>query len=51
MDRIEAMRLFTRLVERGSFSAAAKDLKVKQSTASKWVAELEEQLGVSLVER
>lgn len=51
MDRIEAMRLFSRLVERGSFSAAAKDLGVKQSTASKWVAALEEQLGVSLVER
>lgn len=51
MDRINAMRLFSRLVERGSFSAAARDLRIKQSTASKWVAELEEQLGVSLVER
>lgn len=51
MDRIDAMRLLHRLAERRSFSAAARDLKIKQSTASKWVAELEAQLGVSLVER
>lgn len=51
MDRIDALRLFVRLAERGSFSAAAKELKVKQSTASKWIAELEEEWGVGLVER
>lgn len=51
MDRIDAMRLFVRLVERGSFSRAAKDLKIKQSTASKWVAELEAELGVTLLDR
>src|SRR5262249_26056121 len=51
MDRIATLRLFTRLAERGSFSAAAKDLKIKQSTASKWVAELEAELGASLVQR
>ncbi|MDX2009590.1 MAG: LysR family transcriptional regulator [Myxococcaceae bacterium] len=51
MDRLEALRLFVRVAERGSFSAAARDLRVKQSTASKWVAELERQLGLGLVER
>jgi DNA-binding transcriptional LysR family regulator len=51
MDRIDALRLFVRLAERGSFSAAARDLKIKQPTASKWVAELEAQLGVRLVDR
>lgn len=51
MDKIDALRLFTRLAERGSFSAAAKDLKIKQSTASKWVAELEAELRTSLVQR
>lgn len=51
MDRLEALRLFCRLAERGSFSAAARDLKVKQSTASKWIASLEADLGASLVER
>jgi len=45
------MRLFVRLAERKSFSAAARDLRVKQSTASKWVAELEADLRVALVER
>jgi DNA-binding transcriptional LysR family regulator len=51
MDRIEAMRLFVRLAERRSFSAAAGDLKIKQSTASKWIAELERLAGSSLVDR
>jgi DNA-binding transcriptional LysR family regulator len=51
MDRIDGLRLFIRLAERGSFSAAARDLKIKQSTASKWVTELEADLGASLVQR
>lgn len=51
VDRLDALRLFSRLAEKGSFSAAARELKVKQSTASKWVAELESQLGAKLVER
>lgn len=51
MDRIDAMRLFVRLAERRSFSGAAKDLKIKQSTASKWVAALESEVGVALVQR
>jgi DNA-binding transcriptional LysR family regulator len=51
VDQIDALRLFARLAQRGSFSAAAKDLKIKQSTASKWVAELESQLSSNLVRR
>jgi DNA-binding transcriptional LysR family regulator len=51
VDRLDALRLFSRLAERGSFSAAARDVRIKQSTASKWVAELEAELGASLVER
>jgi DNA-binding transcriptional LysR family regulator len=51
MDRIDALRLFVRLAERQSFSGAAADLKIKQSTASKWVAGLEAELGVRLAER
>jgi DNA-binding transcriptional LysR family regulator len=51
MDRLDALRLFSRLAERRSFSAAARDLKIKQSTASKWVQELEAELGVNLVDR
>ena len=51
MNRLDLLRLFARLAERGSFSAAAKDLAIKQSTASKWIAELEAELRVRLVDR
>ena len=51
MDTIEALRLFTHLAESGSFTAAARRSKVKQSTASKWVAALESGLGTTLVQR
>lgn len=51
MDRLDALKLLVRVAERGSFTAAAKDLHIKQSTASKWMAELEQQLGLTLVER
>lgn len=51
MDRLKAAHAFVRLVELGTFSAAAEDLRIKQSTVSKWVAGLEAELGVPLVER
>ncbi|MCA9701806.1 MAG: LysR family transcriptional regulator, partial [Myxococcales bacterium] len=51
MDTLGAMRAFVRVVELGSFSAAATELRVEQSTVSKWVAGLESELGTSLLER
>jgi len=51
MDRINVLRAFTRLVEVGSFTAVADELRVKQSTVSKWLAQLEDELGVVLVDR
>ncbi|MEO1266783.1 MAG: LysR family transcriptional regulator [Myxococcota bacterium] len=51
MDRITLMKAFVRLVELGTFTAVAEELRIKQSTVSKWIAALEEQLGVQLVER
>ena len=51
MDRIEAMEAFVRLVELGNFSKVAKELRIKQSTVSKWMAKLEKQLHVQLIER
>ncbi|MEM9067565.1 MAG: LysR family transcriptional regulator [Myxococcota bacterium] len=51
MDRLEAMRAFVRLVELQSFTKVGRELRVKQSTVSKWVAALESQFGVTLVER
>jgi LysR family transcriptional regulator for bpeEF and oprC len=51
MDRLETMRLFTRVVETASFSKAAKAEGVAQSTVSKQIAALEERLGVQLLRR
>lgn len=51
MDRFDAMRLFVRLVERQSFTAAAADLGVPRSTASEVLRGLEARLGARLLER
>jgi DNA-binding transcriptional LysR family regulator len=40
MDRIDAMRLFTRVVERRSFTAAAQDLELPRSTATEVLKQL-----------
>jgi DNA-binding transcriptional LysR family regulator len=51
MDRLTQLRTFVRVAERGSFSAAACDLQVTQSTVSKAITALEQSLGVRLVNR
>ena len=51
MDRLSALEAFVRLCELGSFSAVARDLRVRQSTVSKWIASLEDTLSVQLVQR
>jgi LysR family transcriptional regulator for bpeEF and oprC len=51
MDRLDAMRLFTRIVESGSFSAVAREAAISQPTVSKHIAALEAYLGVQLVHR
>jgi DNA-binding transcriptional LysR family regulator len=51
MDRFHEMELFVRVVETGSFSAAARDLKLGQPAISKTIAALEERLGVRLLVR
>ena len=51
MDRLTAMRAFVRLVDLGTFSAVAEELRIKQSTVSKWVAALEDEVGVQLLTR
>lgn len=40
-----------RIVETGTLSAAADDLRVAQSTVSKWLVALEDELGVRLLDR
>ena len=51
MDRFTAMTTFVRVVETGSFSAAARHLKIRQSSVSKGLAQLEQRLGVRLLMR
>ncbi|MBC7792219.1 MAG: LysR family transcriptional regulator [Clostridia bacterium] len=51
LENVGTLRLFIRLCELGTFSAAARELRVKQSTASKWIAELERSLSTTLIER
>jgi len=51
MDRLDAMRLFVRVVERGSFSAVASEAGVGQSAVSKQIAGLEARLGAQLLRR
>ena len=51
MDRLGAMETFVRVVETGSFSAAARDRNVGQPAVSKSIAHLEEQFGVRLLTR
>lgn len=51
MDRFDAMRLYTRVVERRSFTLAAGDMDVPRSTVTKVIADLERRLGVRLLQR
>lgn len=51
MDRIQALRLFTRVVDLGSFSRAATELGIGQPAATKQVARLEKELGARLLHR
>jgi DNA-binding transcriptional LysR family regulator len=51
MDRIQALQLFVRVVDLGSFSKAAADLGIGQPSATKMVALLEKQLGSRLLHR
>jgi DNA-binding transcriptional LysR family regulator len=51
MDRLREMEIFVRAVESGSFSAAARDLKLGQPAISKMILGLEDRLGVRLLVR
>lgn len=51
MDRLDVMRLFTRIVERQSFTLAAQDLEWPRSTATQVIKDLEKRLGVRLLQR
>ena len=51
MDKLEAMRVFCKVVEHGSFAAAADRLDQSTSAVSRWVAQLEGHLQARLLNR
>jgi len=51
MDQIAAMRSFRKVLEQGSFSAAARQLGLSKAAVSKQVSELESFLGATLIHR
>ncbi|PPA04592.1 LysR family transcriptional regulator, partial [Pseudomonas sp. MWU12-2312b] len=51
MDKLNAMAIFVRVVERGSFSAVAREMQTSQPTISKVLRALETELGGKLIAR
>ncbi len=51
MDTLSGFTVFTKVVETGGFSAAARDLNMSKSAVSKHIAKLEDHLGVRLLNR
>lgn len=51
MDRLDAMHLFTRIVDRRSFTLASQDTGVPRSTVTTVIRELEARLGTRLLQR
>ncbi|KAB7898634.1 LysR family transcriptional regulator [Rouxiella sp. S1S-2] len=51
MDKLDSMRLFTRVVELRSFTRAAEDLNLKRSTVTDAIKQLETRLNVRLLQR
>ena len=45
MDRFSTLDLFVRIVDRGSFSAAAADLSISRPVATTAIKDLEQRLG------
>ena len=51
MDRLDTMRLYARIVELGSFTAAANDLGLPRATVTNAIKQLEARLGAQLLQR
>ena len=51
MDKLVSMRAFAKVVEHGSFSEAAREMRLSRSAVSKYVIDLEQELGVQLLNR
>lgn len=51
MDRLHSMRVFSRVIEQGSFAGAARELNLSPAVVTRLVADLEEHLGARLINR
>ena len=51
MDKFDAMQTFVRIIEKGSFSAVARERGIGQPAVSKQIAALEDELGTELLRR
>ncbi len=51
MDTIVGMRVFTKVVDAGSFSGAARQLGISNALASKYISQLEDRLDAQLLNR
>ncbi len=51
MDRLQSMRVFSKVVEQGSFARAATALDMSNTVVTRNVADLESHLGTRLLNR
>src|ERR1700726_4455722 len=51
VDKFDAMQMFVRVVEKGSFSSVAKERGIGQPAVSKQISALEDELGTELIHR
>ncbi len=51
MDKLNNMQVFCRIVELGTFTAVAREMNLSAMMISKYMAQLEESLGVALLNR
>jgi DNA-binding transcriptional LysR family regulator len=51
VNKFEAMQIFVRVIEKGSFSAVAKERGIGQPAVSKQISALEDELGTELIHR
>ena len=51
MDRLHSMRVFARVIDEGSFAAAARELNLSPAVVTRLVADLEDHLGARVLNR
>ena len=51
MDRLHSLRVFARVIDEGSFAAAARELDLSPALVTRLVADLEKHLGARLIHR